>query len=98
MMSVSLVCNFILLQVTFAIEVEQNSLNILVLSLPTVGHLNPALAYVDEAQSRGHRVTVCIGPAANDFLKFSSNGNYNYKLFESNVTNNLVEKKKNLTL
>ena len=34
-------------------------LNILLISLPFPGHLNPVLAFADELVSRGHRVTVC---------------------------------------
>ena len=51
-------------------RVTPRPLEVLFITLPFAGHLYPALCFVDELVSRGHRVTVSVGVAQEDIANF----------------------------
>ena len=63
-------------------------LNILYLVVPSMGHVNPMLALVDELVSRNHNVTVCVGVNDGDVFKLKDlikQHHAEYLLFENSI-------------
>ena len=69
-------------------------LNILYLVVPSMGHVNPMLALVDELVSRNHNVTVCVGVDDGDVLKLKDlieQHHAEYFSFKTTIRENILK-------